>query len=136
MLRHRNQDFRDRHSWSDQVNSVVNKANRVLGIIKRTVGTSNMKVFMLLYKTLVRPILEYAVPMWSPYLVKDVKALESVQRRASRMALNKKRGVNCFQHSFFVRIINLWNGLSAPVAEADRLSLFKSRLKEHMDMYS
>ena len=44
--------------------------------------------------------------------------------------------VNCFQHSFFVRIINLWNGLSAPVAEADRLSLFKSRLKEHMDMYS
>jgi hypothetical protein len=23
------------------------------------------------------------------------------------------------------------NGLSAPVAEADRLSLFKSRLKEH-----
>jgi hypothetical protein len=189
-------------TWSDQVNSVVNKANRVLGIIKRTVGTSNMKVFMLLYKTLVRPILEYAVPMWSPYLVKDVKALESVQRRASRMALNQKRGempydsrceilkldtlqkrreyssliecyktvyglngisfdevfefrhirktrcnhkytlysklsrVNCFQHSFFVRIINLWNGLSAPVAEADRLSLFKSRLKEHMDMYS
>jgi hypothetical protein len=77
-------------TWSDQVNSVVNKANRVLGIIKRTMGTSNMKVFMLLYKTLVRPILEYAVPMWSPYLVKDVKALESVQRRASRMALNKK----------------------------------------------
>ena len=75
---------------SDQVNSVVNKANRVLGIIiKRTVGTSNMNVFILLYKTLVRPILEYAVPMWSPYLVKDVKALESVQRRASRMALNQ-----------------------------------------------
>ena len=29
-----------------------------------------MKVFKLLYKTLVTPILEYAVPMWSPYLVK------------------------------------------------------------------
>ena len=39
--------------WSDHVNAVVNKANRVLGIIKRTVGTSNMGVFMLLYKTLV-----------------------------------------------------------------------------------
>ena len=50
-------------TWSDQVNAVVNKANRVLEIIKRTVGTSNMNVFTLLYKTLVRPILEYAVPV-------------------------------------------------------------------------
>jgi hypothetical protein len=49
---------------------------------------------------------------------------------------SKLSRVNCFQHSFFVGIINLWNGLSAPIAESDRLSLFKSRLKEHMDMYS
>lgn len=79
-------------SWNDQVNAVVNKANRVLGIIKRTVGTSNKNIFALLYKTLVRPILEYAVPVWSPYLVKNVKALEGVQRRASRMTLNQRRG--------------------------------------------
>ena len=37
-------------------------------------------------------MLEYAVPVWSPYLVKDVNALEGVQKRASRMALNQKRG--------------------------------------------
>ena len=37
-------------TWSDQVDAVVNKANRVLGIIKRRVGTTNMNVFSLLIR--------------------------------------------------------------------------------------
>ena len=44
----------------------------------------------MLYKSLVRPILEYACPVWSPYLVKDKLAIEKVQRRASRIALGQK----------------------------------------------
>ena len=78
--------------WSEQVNSTVNKASRILGLIKRTVGSSNTVVFAKLYKALVRPILEYASPVWSPYQVKEVKALEGIQRRASRLALQQKRG--------------------------------------------
>ena len=34
---------------------------------------------------------EYAVPVWCPYLVKAIHALESVQRRASRLALNQHK---------------------------------------------
>ena len=48
-------------------------------------------MFTMLYKALVRPILEYAAPLWSPYLVKDVQALESIQTRASRTVLKQKR---------------------------------------------
>ena len=70
----------------------VNKANKTLGVIKRSVGIVNKKVFSMLYKSLVRPILEYAVPVWCPYLVKDIHALECVQRRASRLALNQRKG--------------------------------------------
>ena len=79
-------------SWSLHVNQCVNKANRVLGFLKRTVGPKNYQLFSKLYKTLVRPILEYCSPIWSPYLKKDIKALEKVQRRASRCALRNKGG--------------------------------------------
>ena len=78
--------------WSEQVNSTVNKASRILGLIKRTVGYSNTVVFAKLYKALVQSILEYASLVWSPYQVKEVKALEGIQRRASRLALKQKRG--------------------------------------------
>ena len=44
----------------------------------------------MLYKFLVRPILEYAFLVWSPYLVKDKLPIEKVQRRASRIALGQK----------------------------------------------
>ena len=70
----------------------MNKANNLLGLIKRSVGTTNVNVFSTLYLSLVRPILEYAVPVWCPYLVKDIRALESIQRRASRLALNQHKG--------------------------------------------
>ena len=70
----------------------VNKANKVLGSIKRSVGTANVNVFSMLYKFIVRPILEHAAPVWCPYLAKDIHALESVQRRASRLALNQRKG--------------------------------------------
>ena len=77
-------------SWSNHVNAIVNKANKVVGLLKRTVGNKNREIFSMLYMFLVRPILEYACPVWSPYLVKDKLAIEKVQRRASRIALGQK----------------------------------------------
>ena len=54
------------------------------------VGSNSREIFSMLYKSLVRPILEYACPVWSPYLVKYKLAIEKVQRRASRIALGQK----------------------------------------------
>ena len=34
---------------------------------------------------LVRPTLEYASPVWNPYLVKHIHSIESIQRRATRL---------------------------------------------------
>ena len=62
---------------------VLNKTNKVLGLIKRTIGSVNKEIFSTLYKALVRPILEYASPVWCPYLEKNIALLEKVQRRAS-----------------------------------------------------
>jgi len=41
-------------SWSDHIHDVVNKANRVLGVIKRVLGSKGITEFSLLYKSLVR----------------------------------------------------------------------------------
>ena len=76
-------------SWGNHISITVNKANKVLGSIKCSVGTANINMFSMLYKSLVWPIMEYAVPVWCPYLVKDIHALENVQRRASRLALKQ-----------------------------------------------
>ena len=79
-------------SRGNHIAITMNKANKVLGITRCSVGTPNSNVFSTLYKSLVWPILEYAVPVWSPYLAKDIHALESVQRRAPRLALNQQKG--------------------------------------------
>ena len=79
-------------SLGKHVYYIVNKTNKVLGAIKRSLGNDIRHAFSCLFKSLVRPILEYAAPVWSPYQKKDIESLETVQRRASRLALKQKRG--------------------------------------------
>ena len=55
-----------------------------MGIIRRTFNYMNNSSFMLLYKSLVRPILEYANQVWSPQLRKHINAIENVQRCATK----------------------------------------------------
>ena len=69
---------------SKQCTAAANKANRMLGLIYRTFTFKNQSNMIQLYKSLVRPHLEYAIQAWAPYLQKDKNRLESVQRRATR----------------------------------------------------
>ena len=39
----------------------------------------------ILYKSLVRPLLEYGNPVWGPFYIQDQKIVESIQRRATRL---------------------------------------------------
>ena len=64
---------------------VCTKANRVLGMISRTVMYKNPNILTRLYKSLVRPQLEYGVSAWLPHYVKDRERLERVQHRFTRM---------------------------------------------------
>ena len=41
-------------TWGAQVNAAVNKANKILGIVCRTIGPTNQEAFSILYLTLVR----------------------------------------------------------------------------------
>ena len=52
----------DTHS----VQSAINKANSMLGIIRRTFSFLNKDILLQLYKTLVHPHLEYGNVIWHP----------------------------------------------------------------------
>jgi len=39
----------------------------------------------------VRPLLEYAVPVWDPHLVKDIEAIESMQRFTTKVCMKAGR---------------------------------------------
>jgi len=53
-------------------------------MIKRNFVDKLKEIILALYKSLVRPYLEYCIPVWNLYLVKDIKLIESVQIRLLR----------------------------------------------------
>lgn len=71
--------------FSNHIAACVNKANRMVGLIRRSFKYMDNKVFIQLYKALIRPHLEYANVVWNPMLIGDLEHLEKVQRRATKM---------------------------------------------------
>jgi hypothetical protein len=66
-------------SWSKHIESIVSKANKTLGLIKRICKeVKNTNTRRILYCALVRPKLEYASSVWSPYTIKDRLLIENV----------------------------------------------------------
>jgi len=54
------------------------KANRMLGLISRTIRYRHPTVLINLYKSLVRPHLDYCSSVWNPYYIKDIQLLASL----------------------------------------------------------
>ena len=50
---------------------------------------ADTKTLLQLYKTFIRPHLEYCSIVWDPYLAKDIEAIEKVQRFGLRMCLKQ-----------------------------------------------
>ena len=75
--------------WSSHYHYISSGAYKYLGVLRHTFcKSSSIYMKKLLYKTLVRSQLFYCSPVWRPYLVKDFKSLEKIQRRATKFILN------------------------------------------------
>jgi len=63
----------------------VNAANATLGMIKRSFVNRERQTILTLYKSVVRPKLEYCIQAWRPHLAKDIELMERVQHRATKL---------------------------------------------------
>jgi len=68
-------------NMSHQCALAAQKANRVLGCIKSSVGSGSREGILPLYSALLRPHLESCIQIWSPQQKKDMDVLEWGQRR-------------------------------------------------------
>ena len=71
--------------FQHHISSSVKKANRKLGLIRRSFTHMDKEMFLALYKSIVRPHLEYGSSIWSTIYKKDKIAIENVQRRATKL---------------------------------------------------
>jgi hypothetical protein len=180
--------------FDDHINQIVKVSNSRLGLIRRSFGYLEKHSFKIMYCAIVRSILEYNGPVFSPGLWRQVELLEAVQRRATRMlpelkglsyeqrlksldlptlvyrrirgdlinvykyiqgiyavdyskqfsfSENELRGhdlklfkknirLDVRKHSFSIRVVNWWNGLSQYTVSAPNLDVFKRRLDNNL----
>ena len=72
-------------TFSKHIGTIANKATKIVGVIRRSFDYMDEQMFKTLYKSMVRPHLEYANTIWSPFLKRDIEKLEKVQRRATKI---------------------------------------------------
>ena len=72
--------------FSNHIDRTVSRAYRTLGLLINTFSFMDSDTFKILYCSFVRPLLEFAAPVWNPYLQKDIDKLERVQRKATKLA--------------------------------------------------
>ena len=75
--------------WTDQIKASISKANRMICWIARTLISRDCKTMIAVYKSLIRPHIEYCVQLWNPATVHGnwnlILELEGVQRRFTRL---------------------------------------------------
>jgi len=96
------------------------KANRMLGLISRTIKYRNPKSLVSLYKSLVRPQLDYCSTVWHPHFSKDKSFLEKVQHQFTHL-FPHLRGLPYEER---LHQLGLWS-LEERWNRADLLEIFK-----------
>ena len=70
--------------WGQDISEISAKANKTMGFLRRNLAFAPRHIKEVAYKTLVRPKLEYAAPIWHPYHETQIGQVEKVQRTSVR----------------------------------------------------
>jgi len=72
-------------NFKEHIGSKVKQAFSMLAIINRNFSNLDKVTLKLLYKSLVRSLLEYGHSVWNPYRIGLISDLERVQKRATKL---------------------------------------------------
>ena len=89
---------------SQQCEYAYSKANRVMWMIRRTITYKEPRIMLSLYKTLVRPHVEYCSCAWNPSYKKDKELLEKIQHRFTKMIINMREKT----YEERLKLLGLW----------------------------
>ena len=92
--------------WEPYISKITSKANILSYNIIRSFTSNNILLYSNLFKTYIRPILEYNTVIWNPHLIVDIKKVELIQRRFTRLICQKTNTkFTCYQDR--LRLMNL-----------------------------
>ena len=112
--------------WTDQITASIAKANKLICWIARCIINRGRDVMLPVYKTLIRPQLEYCVQLWNPAAEhgnwSSILKIEGVQRRFTRMI----DGVGLLPYSERLEILRLTT-LIEHRYRGDLIEVFKAK---------
>ena len=76
-------------NWNEHITSCINKANSCIAWVTRTIISRESEVLLQIYKSMIRPHIEYCVQLWSPLPSHGnwglILAIEDIQRKFTRL---------------------------------------------------
>ncbi len=81
-------------TWTDHINSIRSKCNRLLGLLKRFKYRWSRTALETSYKSFIRPIIEYGDIIYDSCTKAESKLIESLQLEAARTVTGAKRGTS------------------------------------------
>ena len=75
-------------NFQDHIRSIVQQASVRASVVRRSFKNTSVAFHVQMYKTFIRPLVEYAMPVWSPQYDCDGLSVELVQKRFTKYLPN------------------------------------------------
>ena len=94
-------------NFRDHYQSVVSKSNKAIFMLSKHFKFSSHKIKLMLYKTYILPIVNYASSVWNPTKVRDIAFVEKVQRHATKYFILRNSNLNYYDRISNCNLITL-----------------------------
>ena len=115
--------LRDDLKWSSHIQHVSGKTVGLAFSLLRSFQTPYPSFYINLFKTYVRPIIEYNSTIWNPTLISETRAIEKIQRKFTKY-LCKKLNIGYSDYFNRLHILNL-ETLEERRIKTDLINLYK-----------